>query len=1578
MKRLRLLLTLLLPVLLLLPTSGTSAPRGEEAPWREGGWAGAFAVPRPTLPGQPAFLESAGPIPTELRLRLHRVEDPEGFLRKLLASEPGSAALEGARAGSDPLDILREAFLWGARRAFVTVHRTASRELKDLARQSERLHAPRSEARDPREGHALPLEAGRGLRLVTELVPQVTEEISKADGAEERERGHLSRVALPAQPAGLYLVELLRGSEAAYVPWLVTDLALLAEEDGASLRLTAVSAQDGALREGVSGALFEKGKATALDFRGAVAERPAGPGLRRVALAKAGASLALLSIEGQASAAVRQRLYAFTERPLYRPGQEVFAKVILRGVDEGENRVVKGVPELPFTVLDPEDTKVAEGRARLLNAETGTYGCSFPLPGAGRLGLHRIVFQAPGGPGQAEFKVEHFVKPAFSVAVEAAQTKLGVGDPLRFAARARYFYGAAVRNAQASWFLYKVVPRRSYWGEEDEGPAPELVESGEGKLDAEGVLELPDMVAKEEGLWRLTVKVTDGAGQQNSGSAQARASTGDLVLFVATDRNVAAPGQPFQATAKALDLDGAEQRVPITLKVARIQAERSDAGLWWSRPTSLKPGQVLASAPGPSASLRVGEGGVFLVVAEAHDRSGRLVRAQRLLTVAAEGTPLPSVPDLRVSADRASYQPGDVARVLVQLPVPRLTLHWSLEHEKLGERHSRRVEGTTAVVEIPVTAAMQPNAWIVFETVSGGRRQLAELPLRVPRLDRRLRVDVKPDRERYQPGQPMRLVVEVKDHQGRPASADLSVGVVDEAIYALSPELNPDPVRFFHPSRRHGVVRAGSTEWSFWDILRRQRPVWSLRQTKRGEFKSDDADKVRQNFKDTAHWAPLLAVGRDGRASTELVLPDNLTAWRATATAVTPDTKVGVGRAVRPSSKPLQVSLTLPRTLSAGEEARAIALVRNLSGRPFSGTVRLEVQHGRFGPGAEASFQLQDQQEHRLSVPLHADAAGQLTVTARVEGGGLKDAERRSVKVLDPTVPASLSGSVLLTGEVRTVEIPPPPGARGGAAFSVVPVAGLEQQIVPSLPYLVQYPYGCVEQTLSSFVPNLLVADLVKRGLMPPLDWKQLVDLDRNIREGVFKVYGYQQPGGGWGWYAPNDFGMEANPHTTGYAIASFADMKRLGYAVDEGVDRRGRQAALRLFQDVARQADARQGRPRSAGERGALDPAADAAFLLASLAHAGEPIRGLLDSSADKVLNGSWPGSHVLALVALAAAEAQHPKAAALAARLEQVAQHRGGLVSWESGAEGWHGYAGGDLAPTLNALKALCLARPKSALIPAAEAFVASRHQGYGWCSTWATSQAVGLLPALAKVRPLQWKGADVSVALAGGPSWDFKGMDARPGFRREARLGHLSLPSPQALRFTAQGRGLLVWTYAYQVPGSAKPPMKAEASALGALRLGLQRHLWRLRTPQETGNSARGWVRSPWTGQMKVGDEAWMELTVQTDQPVDYAVLEIPIPAGLDPRVKLEGFVLEGHPFSDGDAADRWDKPRIEVHPDRVAVFFERLWGASTVRLHLRAGMAGSYRLRPARLSLMGDETRWVTCEGVDLKVGEGGAR
>jgi alpha-2-macroglobulin len=1597
MNRFRFILSLVLPLALLLPITSTSAPKVPEAPWREGGWVGTFAVPRPTLPGKTAYLEAAGPIPTNVCVRVYHLDDADGFLKKLLTKGGEEDVLEGGRTGRDPLDTLREAFLWGGRRAFVTVHRTATQTLRDVAKQTDRLDHPWLHAKDPRDGDAIPLEGQPGLTLVTELVPKVTEEITgekKPDANDDEdsydddssEAGHLSRVELPAQKAGVYLLEILKGEEAAYVPWLVTDMALLAEQDGANLRVQALNAVDGSIRAGVTGRVFEGGKEKAIEFgSNNLVEIPASPGVRRIVLAKSDNNFALLAIEGQGSAAVKQRLYAFTERPLYRPGQEVNVKAILRSVENGENKVVKGLSELPFTVLDPEDTKVTEGKAKLLNADTGTFGTTVQLPGEGRLGLFRVIFQGPQGPAQAEFKVEHFVKPAFSVAVTTEKTKVGLGDSISFDVKASYFYGAAVRNAKADWFLYKIVPKRNYldyyWGDDDEGPAPELVESGQMDLDENGETSTEDYKITEEGLWRMVVKVTDSSGQQNSGSSQVRAAKGSMALLIGTDRSVAAPGKPFQATARAVDLDGNELKgVPITLKATRIITEKKK-DYWWMEPSAFKPGEVVATAPGPKAQLTIHEGGLFLVVAEAKDNKGRVVTAQRLITVAGEGTPLPSVRDLRASADKREYKPGETARILVQLPRPKLTLHWALENEHLGAQQSRMVQGTTTVVEIPITTEMQPNIWAVFEIVAEGSRQLAEVPIRVPKLDRRLQVGVSLDKDRYQPGQTMKVAVDVKDYEGHPVAADLSVGVVDEAIYALSAELNPDPVRFFHPTLRHAVIRSGSTDWSFYDVLHRQRPVWSLKQTKRGEFKTDDADKIRQNFKDTAAWVPYIAVGSDGKATTELVLPDNLTAWRATATAVTSDTKVGVGRNSKPSSKPLQVSLTLPRTLSVGEEARAIAQVRDLSGKPISGRVRMEVTNGSFTGNPEASFSIVDQGEYKLSLPLLAAQAGSLTVTAYVEGGGLKDAERRSVTVLDQLVPVSVSGYIYPQGPAKTVDIPIPPQAKGSAALVLTPVSSLETLAAPSLPYLIEYPYGCVEQTLSSFVPNILVADLVKQGLMPPIDWKNLVKLDKNIRDGVFRVYGYQQPNGGWGWYSPHDFGEDANPHTTGYAIQSFAMMKRMGYEVDENVYRRGRQAAVNLFQQAARQADERK--PGADLEKGqAPDPYADAAFLLQALAQTGEPIAGIVDSTADKVLQGKWPGDHVLAMVALAAAQTKHPKTKALIAKLEQNSVLKGGLAHWNGNMQDFESYCSGDVLPTVMALKALSLGDPKSPMISQGEAYISSQFQGYGWYSTWSTAQAVELLPYLAKVRKLNWNSASMQASIEGGPTWDFTKKTTKDFYHwgsREPRPGYFPMSEPKALKVTASGQGVLVWTYSYQVPGSASAVLKGEKSS--ALRMNLNRSVWKLKTPQQTKNAAQGWVRDTWTGNMNVGDEAWMELKAEADRSADYAILEVPIPAGLNPTVNLEGFVLEGKAFSENDNTDEWiQKPRVEIYPDKVVFFFQRLypWDSPRVRILLRAGMAGKYRIRPAKLSLMSNENQWTTCDGLELNVKEGGQK
>jgi uncharacterized protein YfaS (alpha-2-macroglobulin family) len=81
-----------------------------------------------------------------------------------------------------------------------------------------------------------------------------------------------------------------------------------------------------------------------------------------------------------------------------------------------------------------------------------------------------------------------------------------------------------------------------------------------------------------------------------------------------------------------------------------------------------------------------------------------------------------------------------------------------------------------------------------------------------------------------------------------------------------------------------------------------------------------------------------------------------------------------------------------------------------------------------------------------------------------------------------------------------------------------------------SLEFLTNYPYGCVEQTLSSFLPNLVV-----RSAMKDLGAGGVNDaaLEKMIRAGVKRVIDFQNPRGGWGFWRGDD----TDPFVTAYAV---------------------------------------------------------------------------------------------------------------------------------------------------------------------------------------------------------------------------------------------------------------------------------------------------------------------------------------------------------------------------------------------------------------------------------------------------------
>ena len=131
--------------------------------------------------------------------------------------------------------------------------------------------------------------------------------------------------------------------------------------------------------------------------------------------------------------------------------------------------------------------------------------------------------------------------------------------------------------------------------------------------------------------------------------------------------------------------------------------------------------------------------------------------------------------------------------------------------------------------------------------------------------------------------------------------------------------------------------------------------------------------------------------------------------------------------------------------------------------------------------------------------------------------------------------------------------------------------------MMSALDFLASYPYGCVEQTMSSFLPNILVTKAVKElGLNPPA---ASVELEKKIAAGLERLYQFQHEDGGWGWWETD----QTHPFMTAYVVAGLAQAKDAGYRIDERRFERGRES---LLQQIKREPARAGGYPGLSGLR--------------------------------------------------------------------------------------------------------------------------------------------------------------------------------------------------------------------------------------------------------------------------------------------------------------------------------------------------------------------------------------------------------
>src|SRR6185436_15815676 len=309
--------------------------------------------------------------------------------------------------------------------------------------------------------------------------------------------------------------------------------------------------------------------------------------------------------------------------------------------------------------------------------------------------------------------------------------------------------------------------------------------------------------------------------------------------------------------------------------------------------------------------------------------------------------------------------------------------------------------------------------------------------------------------------------------------------------------------------------------------------------------------QVRSDFRSTALWKPDVVTDASGTAVVRFKYPEALTTWRATARAASAGAQFGMGTSTAKTNMPLIVRLQAPRFFVQGDRSVVSAVINNNTDAAMRVEPSIEVEGLALGGG---------QALPPVQVPAHGEARADWTVVAekpgpaklRVTGRGetYGDAMEKSFVVWEHGIDKLIARSGKLRGDEALVRLELP-RERRATDLTIQIAPSLAVTMLDALPYLIDYPYGCTEQTMSRFLPAAIVAQtLQKMGLDAR---KRIPKLDEVTKAGMARLYDFQHADGGWGWWKEGN----SDPFMTAYVVWGFSIAREGGMNVDTGrVDR--------------------------------------------------------------------------------------------------------------------------------------------------------------------------------------------------------------------------------------------------------------------------------------------------------------------------------------------------------------------------------------------------------------------------------------
>jgi len=558
-------------------------------------------------------------------------------------------------------------------------------------------------------------------------------------------------------------------------------------------------------------------------------------------------------------------IHLYTDRPIYRPGQTIYFKGVIRTEDDVEFRL-PDLGQVMVAVRDANYETVLEEELDVSPA--GTFNGEVTLEEGAALGNYVISINFGDQYREQYVQVAAYRPPEFEVTVGPDQSELLRGEDVTATLNTTYFFGGPLAGAPVEWNLlaesYRFEPPQlgnysftdvddpylcldCWWYRFD--PVSQALLGGSGTSDASGQLAVTvdgqeiDQ-ALDPGSYRLILEAT-ATGPDNqviSGRSSVVLHKGDYYIGLSPQEHVADAGE--ETAIDLIAVDWAAQRLPdkrLDVQLVRYEwvntfVEQGSGGYWryetkkelvnnFTVTTDSRGEAVARFVPPAGGSYQIIVQDAATLTEPPDGQSPHLpiskIRSSIFIWVAGEervSWRRENHDRITLISDKTEYAPGETAEILI--PSPFVGDHLALvtvERGRIIEQELVRMTSNSQVYRLPITEQYAPNIYVSVVLVQGreGPTQgdaprLADykvgiLPIDVTPSAQLLNIELTPGVEQAQPGDEVTYNLAVTNDQNQPVSAEFSLDLVDKAVLSLQPRPPEAIVKAFYDRRALGI-----------------------------------------------------------------------------------------------------------------------------------------------------------------------------------------------------------------------------------------------------------------------------------------------------------------------------------------------------------------------------------------------------------------------------------------------------------------------------------------------------------------------------------------------------------------------------------------------------------------------------------------------------------------------------------------------------------------------------------------------------------------------------------------------------